>query len=229
MMRLPLVSVSWTHSGPLVIPEDAFSTTLRVWDGEEMALPQDGSHYGIVERGPVLLRCASGEFTLSAGMYFAVPGPAHLSGPGRGIVVARPGYRCLFSIGGPCEEKGRLRYVDGCTDTLLLGPAKVGGPCLNLLHLPPGTDQTRHTHSSVRVGLIISGQGRCVGPGGAVALEPGQIFIIPPHTEHSFFTEDEALRVIAYHPDTDTGPSDGDHPMINRTRVGGVSAARLQS
>jgi quercetin dioxygenase-like cupin family protein len=62
-----------------------------------------------------------------------------------------------------------------------------------------------------------------------VALEPGQIFIIPPHTEHSFFTEDEALRVIAYHPDTDTGPSDGDHPMINRTMVGGVSAARLQS
>jgi hypothetical protein len=35
------------------------------------------------------------------------------------------------------------------------------------------------------------------------------------------------LRVIAYHPDSDFGPTHEDHPMINRTMVGGVSASEL--
>jgi hypothetical protein len=30
-------------------------------------------------------------------------------------------------------------------------------------------------------------------------------------------TEDSHLDVIAYHPDTDFGPTDDNHPMINRT------------
>ena len=38
---------------------------------------------------------------------------------------------------------------------------------------------------------------------------------------------DEALRVIAYHPDTDTGPTHTDHPMINRTYIEGRSASHL--
>jgi len=219
MMRLPLVTVSWERPIELSIPNDEFGTALTVFDDRKTALIANVSHYGFVERGPVVLRCESGTFSLKSGMYFSVCGPADLEGSGRGIVVARPDYRCLFSLGGPCENQGRLQYVDGCTDTLLLGPPKVGGPCLNLLYLPPHTQQRRHTHPSVRVGVIISGRGRCVGPGGSVPLAPGQIFVIPPHTEHSFFTDDDPLRVIAYHPDTDTGPSDHDHPMINRTIV----------
>jgi len=219
MMRLPLVAVSWDRRSQLSIPEDEFGTALTVFDSRRTALATGASHYGFVDDGPVVLRCESGTFSLKSGMYFSVCGPAELEGEGRGIVVTRPDYRCLFNLGGPCETQGRLQYVDGCTDTLLLGPPKVGGPCLNLLHLPPHTQQRRHTHPTVRVGIIISGRGRCVGPGGSVGLVPGQIFVIPPHTEHSFFTDDEALRVIAYHPDTDTGPSDHDHPMINRTFV----------
>jgi hypothetical protein len=54
--------------------------------------------------------------------------------------------RCLpppFALGGPCEAFGRLRYIDGCSDSLLVGPAVRGDPCLNHLHFPPGVSQTR--------------------------------------------------------------------------------------
>ena len=33
----------------------------------------------------------------------------------------------------------------------------LGDPCLNLLHIPPSTRQSAHTHPSIRVGLIVSG------------------------------------------------------------------------
>jgi hypothetical protein len=35
------------------------------------------------------------------------------------------------------------------------------------------------------------------------------------------------MDVIAWHPDSDFGPEDDDHPMVNRTIVDGVSAAKI--
>ncbi|MEE2829823.1 MAG: hypothetical protein VX498_11600, partial [Myxococcota bacterium] len=229
MNQGPFTSVSWEQATPLSVPDDAFGTCLRVWACGSLELPAGASHYGFIDQGPARITCESGSYELQPGMYFALPGPGRLDGPGRGIVIARPGHRCLFALGGPIEEQGRLRYVDGCTDTLLLSPARVGAPCLNLLHLPPGTHQTAHTHPSVRVGMTVSGRGHCLTPDGIFELSPSQIFVIQADGEHCFQTDQEALRVIAYHPDSDTGPSDGDHPMINRTFVGGRSAATLPS
>lgn len=37
------------------------------------------------------------------------------------------------------------------------------------------------------------------------------------------------MDVIAYHPDSDFGPQDEDHPMVNRTIVDGVSASKLEA
>jgi hypothetical protein len=46
--------------------------------------------------------------------------------------------------------------------------------------------------------------------------------------EHKFSTPyGEELQVIAFHPDSDFGPTDEDHPMLNRTIVQGVSAKHL--
>jgi quercetin dioxygenase-like cupin family protein len=92
-----------------------------------------------------------------------------------------------------------------------------GDPCLNLLYLPPGTRQTPHTHPSLRVGLVVRGAGRCLSPAGPVALAPGRAFVIRAGAPHCFHTDDEPLAVVAYHPDSDFGPTHEDHPMINRT------------
>jgi quercetin dioxygenase-like cupin family protein len=153
-------------------------------------------------------------------MYFAAPGPVAIRG-GRGLSITAKECRGFFHIGGPIEETGRLRYIDGCTDSLLIPPVTLGDPCLNLLHIPPGTRQTEHTHPSVRVGLIVRGSGECVTPGGRFPLRPGLAFVIPEETLHSFHTSTDSLLVIAYHPDSDFGPTNERHPMINRTIVPG--------
>ncbi|CAK9039017.1 unnamed protein product [Durusdinium trenchii] len=47
------------------------------------------------------------------------------------------------------------------------------------------------------------------------------VWAIPSGTIHSFHTDSDELNVIAYHPDTDWGPMDENHPMLNRTWVDG--------
>jgi quercetin dioxygenase-like cupin family protein len=198
--------------------DDVFPTVLSAWVDHPLSLPPSGTHFGFVHAGRATLRCPSGAFTVGAGMYFAVPGEIHVQ-HGTGIVVTRLGYHGFFHLGGPIEPAGRLRYIDGCTDSLLIAPVLRGDPCLNLLHLPPGTRQTPHTHPSLRIGLVVRGAGRCVTPAGSTLLAPGLAFIIQTGALHCFHTQDQALVVLAYHPDSDFGPTHDDHPMINRTVV----------
>jgi len=214
-------------AAPVVHPEqDPFNTVVRAWKAAPVALPDGGTHMGFVAEGVATLDCASGVFDLRAGMYFSAPGPATVRG-GCGVAIERPGWHGVFLLGGPIEGQGRLRYVDGCTDSLLIPPVIHGDPCLNYLHIPPGTRQSSHTHPSLRVGVIMAGHGRCVTPGGVIPLTSGTVFVLDAETEHCFHTDEAALVVIAYHPDSDCGPTHVYHPMMNRTFVNGVPASLL--
>jgi quercetin dioxygenase-like cupin family protein len=72
------------------------------------------------------------------------------------------------------------------------------------------------------------GSGWCKSEEGSrIPLQLGKLFVLPPDTVHGFVSNDEGMTVIAYHPDSDTGPTDVNHPMINRTIVDGVSASKL--
>ena len=153
------------------------------------------------------------------GMYAAVL-DGSVGGPGMGLVVSRRDFFAMFHLGGPIEPRGRLRYIDGCTDSVLVAPALQGDPCLNHLHIPARTRQRRHTHPSIRVGAIVRGSGRCVTPEREYPLYSGLAFVITGGAPHSFFTDQESLDVVVYHPDSDTGPTHEDHPMINRTDIG---------
>ena len=206
-----------------------FPTTLHAWDEETLELKNaDTAYFGFVQSGEATLETASGRFVLREGMYFSANNVLTVSG-GRGIVMAREFHQAFFTIGGPVEARGRLKYIDGCTDSLLIAPVKMGDPCLNLLYFPPGIDQTSHTHPSDRIGVVFSGRGECETPEGIIPLEPGVMFRIPYEGHHKFRTEDSEMRVIAYHPDSDFGPQDENHPMINRTIVDGISAAKLDA
>ncbi|MEQ8767451.1 MAG: cupin domain-containing protein [Planctomycetota bacterium] len=213
------------RSGAMLdLSNDVFPSRLCGWTGSEELEP-GGAHFGYVVRGTAELGCASGRFSLRAGMYFCATGELTLEG-GEGIVVTRLGHDALFQIGGPVEQRGRLRYIDGCTDSLLVPPTIQGDPCLNLLHIPAGTQQTQHTHPSHRIGMIIRGSGHCITPQRAVPLAPGLVFHIREGGRHSFHTGEEDLLVLAYHPDSDFGPTHEHHPMINRTVLGDAGAAR---
>jgi hypothetical protein len=183
---------------------------------------------------------SQGQFTLQPGMYFCIPSPVRIQSVGVGrdgkktgdnaaLVIVRHGYRGLFSIGGPVEDRGRLRYIDGCSDTLLICPPRLGEPCLNFLHFPKNISQTMHTHPSIRVGVVARGHGVCKTPTGDFDLNAGMLWLLPEDTPHAFYTGDDTMDVIAWHPDSDTGPSDDDHPMINRTIVDGTAANQIEA
>lgn len=202
---------------------DAFPTELHILTGET-AYKSDNINYTLfVIEGNVTIKNSNSSFTLSEGMYATCSEPFEANALGKVLIIAQKNYTGLFSIGGPIEQKGRLRYIDGCSDTLLISPDVLGSPCLNLLHIPKNTNQTSHTHPSYRVGVIVSGRGLCKTPTETIDLYPGLIFIIEKDAFHSFFTTDEELRVVAYHPDSDFGPTNENHPMINKTIIHEVS------
>jgi quercetin dioxygenase-like cupin family protein len=156
--------------------------------------------------------------SLRGATYFVSPEPVQTFS-GRGLAIAMQRYVGLRQIGGPIEARGRLRYIDGCSDTLLVSPPRRGDPCLNHLHIPPQTTQSMHTHESARIGVIAHGRGHCVTGAARFELVEGLGWYIPPGVRHAFVTTSEALDVLAWHPDSDYGPTDSNHPMVNRTVV----------
>ncbi len=179
-----------------------------------------GTAFGVVTEGPVRLECAAGDYRLRAGQFFVVPGGGRVW-DGRGILIHDTLWEGLFQLGGPIRGVGRLQYIDGCTDTLLVCPPRLGDPSLNHLHIPAGTHQTAHTHASHRIGVILAGRGQAQVPEGRVDLVPGMGWFIPQHSTHNFVTgPDSALDVVAWHPDSVFGPTDELHPMKLGTLVG---------
>ncbi len=186
-------------------------------------LQAGSTHYGYVIRGMCLAHEARRTVPIPSNAFFSIAGEATLSGDGECIVITRLNYLGLTLYGNELEPWGRLQYIDGCTDTLLVAPVKKGDPCLNALYFPPSTEQTAHVHPSVRCGVVVAGEGVCKTLHGDFSLRPGKVFFLPPETYHSFHTRSEpgagrsALTVLAFHPDSDFGPTDTDHPMVNRT------------
>lgn len=194
----------------------------KLWGAIESAvdLPTSSStYYGFVSAGDLELTNleTNRKFSVYEGMYFAATGPLKIKSSGLATFVERLGYRSLFQIGGPVEAHGRLTYIDNCRSTLLVSPARLGDPCLNLLTFPPGTLQSQHIHPTIRIGVVISGKGHCITPEGKFPLAPRQWFFLNEGAQHSFESSNEGLSVIAFHPDSDWGPSDQIHPMLNRT------------
>jgi quercetin dioxygenase-like cupin family protein len=187
------------------------------FDGDRSTdrLPAEGTTYIAVAHGSVVVR----GFILYPAMFAAAPGMSYITGTkeARALLVHAKHYRGMMAAGGPLEDTGRLRYIDGCTDTGLIGPIKQGDPCLNHLHFPPGIIQTEHTHPSVRIGLVTRGRGLCRAPTGNFPLEQGSVFVIPTGALHGFSTEGDTMDIIAFHPDSIVGPTDERHQMLEAT------------
>lgn len=213
-------------------------------------LSNDCSYYGFVYSGSAcIITQEHNNMFISEGSYFSVNGTfisqevigskfilievLHTKG-----IYPETQYRAMNTFGGVIEEVGRLKYIDGCTDSLLIPPVKMGDPCLNHLHFPKNITQTAHTHPSHRIGIVSDGYGECVTPFGTLPLVKGMIFVIKEWYEgmensegvgldgkihlagtHKFDTTDSHMDVIAFHPDSDFGATDIVHPMINRTIV----------
>lgn len=190
---------------------------LEIVSGEHKAEVPTSTTYGYVLDGTAELRHPALKAALGPGAYFSVPGAFTLSASSRVALVTRLGFIGLLHVG-LVEERGRLAYIDGCSDTILVPPPRQGDPVLNLLHFPPNTDQTRHAHPSIRLGVVSRGRGTAHGPTWEQPLMRGDVFLLDAHEIHAFRTEPQSgMDVIAFHPDSDWGPTDQAHPMKNRT------------
>lgn len=197
-----------------------------IWKAAEpiTAGERKGTSYFYVTIGSVTIKTADEEFTFKSGWYGSFVGVAEISGDGECLICTRLDYEGFNQFGGPVERLGRLEYIDGCSSTLLLSAPKLGDPCFNYLHVPCNIDQTPHTHPTLRVGFILEGKGTVILKDSKLDLLPGMMFCLLPDVLHSFHTTDSELRIVIYHPDSDFGPSDEVHPMLNRTIIEGVSA-----
>lgn len=137
------------------------------------------------------------------------------------LVIDLPGYRAAEDRVAflPFENQlGNLSYIDGCSNSNLIDPARNGHPCVNYLYFPPDTVQTFHTHPSVRVGIVLSGEGEAVISGGkSETLKPGVAFMLERHTKHRFVTGGHNMSLLVFHPDSEDGPRDEANPMKTRT------------
>jgi hypothetical protein len=219
----------------------------NVINGVGLLPSEDYSYFVFVYQGVATVSFITGlTANLVKDTYFSHHGLFALMGEFKAVVIevirdrCSAKYKAQTLIGGVVEEIGRLKYIDGCTDSLLIPPVKKGDPCLNHLHFPEGITQTPHTHPTHRLGVVIRGEGECVTPFGCLPLIEGCIFLIKEYDgksyakgldglmyekgTHKFNTTSKHLDVIAFHPDSDFGAEDDFHPMINRTIVNGVSA-----
>jgi len=194
----------------------AYPCRLLCLTGKHRFEDHTSSFYGFVSEGTCEARFQGQTVTLGANMHFAIPGDLELDAQGKTVIFQRSGYRALPQFGGPVERNGRLSYIDNSHASVLIPPARLGDPVLNLLVFPPHIQQTAHIHPTSRLGVVIRGSGTFVGEQ-KLPLEPGKVFSLAPFDVHCFHSGKDGLAVIAFHPDSDTGPTDESHPMKNRT------------
>lgn len=148
-------------------------------------------------------------------------------------LIKNPNFKTVW-LTGEVEPQGRLKYIDGAFNSLLMSPPKKGDPCLNALYMAGKIDQTPHTHPSTRIGFILRGQvtvriwdkeGEGANVTNELLLTQGDAWFMEQDTIHSFHTtETDDMCLFAFHPDSDFGPTDEEAPMINRTMIQGESS-----
>jgi len=173
--------------------------------------------FGFVYKGEIEILKDNNNWIVREGHSFSIPGKFLISGDAKVVMFRRIGYNGFFQIGGPLEEQGRVAYIDGCSDSLLFFPLRLGDPCMNCLWFPKNVRQTMHIHPTIRYALVVKGNGRCITPEGELPLLEGNIFTLKPMSFHCFYTDDSEMSIVTYHPDSDWGPTDDSHPMKNMT------------
>lgn len=201
---------------------------------------ETGTIFGYIHSGEWEVRNSAFSSIARGQGFFSAAGGVGLrlkSKDGLVICIERCGYKGL-NLMGQRETRGRMSYIDGCSDSLLVFPNRMGDACLNHLHFPKGILQTQHTHPSIRLGFVAGGEGWAWYEGAygkhvdaksgkvqtfsepwEIKLAEGGMFLLEESEQHSFKTLDKTMDVIAYHPDTDWGPTDFNHPMLNRTYI----------
>jgi mannose-6-phosphate isomerase-like protein (cupin superfamily) len=211
------------------LSNNIYPSLLRTWHGNSIDLEKNSTHFGFIFNNDIEVVKDNKTFNIYENMYFSINGESKINSKSnsKGFIVSKLNYNGFFNIGGPIEHIGRYKYIDGCSDSLLISPVTFGDPCFNLLYFPHNINQTPHTHPSLRIGMIVKGEGLCLLDNNEINLKSGDVFIINENVLHSFKTINSDMLIVVYHPESDFGPTDKNHPMINKTIINGISASQI--
>jgi hypothetical protein len=204
--------------------DTAHPSKLELFGGKSRVAEKGATAYGYVLSGRAQVKTGGFGFQGDAGTFFSVAGDFELDAAGLVAVIFRYGYQGVVTAG-RVEEAGRLAYLNGCSSTVLVPPPRLGDPVLNHLHIPQGIDQTQHTHPSIRLGIVVRGAGLAYArdeSGSSEWVKPlseGCVFMLSAGEPHAFCTvrSPQGMDLVTYHPDSDWGPSDDNHPMLTAT------------
>lgn len=120
------------------------------------------------------------------------------------------------------KNKTCLPYINGCSTKQIFPPDRLGDPTLQMLLMPPNTEeQAHHIHSTVRVVYVQSGSGySIVGMKNQTIKEKlykGKVIVLNEMCPHHFKTENESLVVIPLHVWSSVASLEQNHPMFNGT------------
>ena len=213
------------HGDTIDMSDTMYPTTMYCIEND-FAINGYSTIYGYCTEGSFEVETGKKKWLVCEGDFFSLNTNLNVKPIEKGklFAIERKGFRGI-DIVGTSEKQGRLSYIDGCTDSLLICPPRLGDPCLNYLHFPMGIVQTQHLHPSIRMGIVIGGKGEAFQKpdgkreGWEKPLIKGRMFCLPEGEIHSFRTAENYMDIIAYHPDSDFGPSDTNHPMLNRTYI----------
>lgn len=209
------------QTGNIDMRHTMYPSTAHLLEGNEtFSQPAWSTCYGIVLYGSAELH---NNKTVESLEYFCITNPSQeiktIKTQGKIAIFTRLGFIGQSSVGGPVESTGRLSYIDGCSDSLLIYPPRLGDPSLNLLVFPDNIDQTFHIHPSIRLGVVIQGSGISSLKTKDLELKSGSVFCLDPQEVHRFQTQGSTMSIVIYHPDGSWGPTDHDHVMFNRTYI----------
>ena len=218
--------INTPQNGDNIDALDTMYPTMAHWVSKDTIIGErSATCFGFVLNGQARI-VGNQEWKVQQGNYFALHGELGIRVEENTNIwiTEKKGYRCMPTLG-IIEDKGRLSYIDGCSDSVLVSMPRKGDPVLNHLHFPTGIYQTQHTHPSIRMGIVIGGNGEAFqeksnyDDGWVKPLKKGCMFMLEEQELHSFRTTEEVMDIVAFHPDSDTGPTDDNHAMINRTYI----------
>lgn len=197
--------------------QDRYFISVERVNGATQANKKNGCYFVLSQNSKLLSECISADGTFSAVLdEFSISGSA--------LIVQVPGIKRanVISFVNPTSP-GDLSYIDGCSNSVLIGPPRNGDACLNYLYFPEGIDQAFHTHPSIRIGIVLDGSGTADyyedGTLKHAPLKTGDSFILHRHVNHRFSTAKETMSVMVFHPDSEDGPQDEFNPMKSRTYI----------
>ena len=154
------------HHGQIIDQTQSMYPTKMISISDHYDLdPTVGNIYGFVTKGSFTINTGERSWNVQEGDFFTLKtNPYDITESfcqednSQMFWILRYGFNGIDMVGAS-EKSGRLSYIDGCTDSLLVMPPRLGDPCLNYLHFPMGIDQTQHLHPSIRMGIDIGGKG----------------------------------------------------------------------